>query len=458
MAIQVGLGLAQHNGGRSSHYHRSPPLPAVCHDPTYDETACEALRAVWGVPNQQIPYPAEFLQPWFLNQSCSPFTDQALPCELGNYASYSINVTDAANDIAAGIAGGFIQGGGHSQLSGLYGMAADQILENDLVTPAGEFLTATPTNNTGLYWAIAGGGGGTYAVVTSMTVRAFPEAPIVYASFYFTVATVAGDVDAFWAAVLTFHTALDLLTATGSKSMYFHADYSISNNTLYVVSLLAPNGTTEAGLTSLLSPMMETLAAQNNALTPDNLGYTTITAAIWYDEFQSTLAPVLVNASMVPVVGARFLPRTATSPGYLDDNATSQAAAVTSALRTMAADGSFIIGCAAVNANKRVTSGKATMDATEWDIVLALQTRIENVIQPALAEAMPTTGAYLNEANWDTPDWQITFYGPKAHYESLLDIKNTYDPEGLFYGLTAVGSDAWEKDEDGRLYRVATTP
>lgn len=80
------------------------PLPSVCHDPNCNETACTALRAVWGQPNQQIPFPAEFLQPWFLNQSCSPFTDQKLPCELGNYASYSINVLDAANEIAAGIA------------------------------------------------------------------------------------------------------------------------------------------------------------------------------------------------------------------------------------------------------------------------------------------------------------------------------------------------------------------
>jgi hypothetical protein len=240
---------------------------------------------------------------------------------------------------SVGFAGGFIQGGCHSQLSGLYGMAADQILEIDLVTPSGQFLTATPTKNSELYWAIAGGGGGTYAVVTSMTVRVFPEAPVVYASFFFTVSSVGDDVDAFWAAVQIFRNQLELLTATGSKGSNFHTDYSISNNTLYVLSLLAPDGTTEAELTTLLRPMMNTLTGHNSALTPETMGYTTVAVSTWYDEFQNTLGPALVNASMVPVIGARFLPRTAVSSSYHDDNATLQAEAVTSALRTMTEGG-----------------------------------------------------------------------------------------------------------------------
>jgi hypothetical protein len=46
--------------------------------------------------------PAEIDAPWFQNQSCDPFTASSQPCELGNYVSYSINVTKAA-DVVAGI-------------------------------------------------------------------------------------------------------------------------------------------------------------------------------------------------------------------------------------------------------------------------------------------------------------------------------------------------------------------
>lgn len=38
----------------------------------------------------------------FQNQSCDPFTATDRPCELGNYASYSINAT-SVDDVLAGI-------------------------------------------------------------------------------------------------------------------------------------------------------------------------------------------------------------------------------------------------------------------------------------------------------------------------------------------------------------------
>ncbi len=42
------------------------------------------------------------MNPAFQNQSCDPFTAENRTCELGNYASYSINVTGAA-DVIAGL-------------------------------------------------------------------------------------------------------------------------------------------------------------------------------------------------------------------------------------------------------------------------------------------------------------------------------------------------------------------
>lgn len=42
------------------------------------------------------------MNPYVQNYSCVPFTPSSQPCELGNYASYSISVT-GADDVIAGI-------------------------------------------------------------------------------------------------------------------------------------------------------------------------------------------------------------------------------------------------------------------------------------------------------------------------------------------------------------------
>jgi hypothetical protein len=61
-----------------------------------------------------------------------------------------------------GAMGGYVQGGGHSPLSSLHGMAADQLLNLEVVTADGRFVTANAKENADLFWALRGGGGSTY--------------------------------------------------------------------------------------------------------------------------------------------------------------------------------------------------------------------------------------------------------------------------------------------------------
>lgn len=56
-------------------------------------------------------------------------------------------------------------------------MGADNILSFDAITAAGEYVTANAVENTDLFWALKGGGPSTFAVVTSLTVKTFPEVP-----------------------------------------------------------------------------------------------------------------------------------------------------------------------------------------------------------------------------------------------------------------------------------------
>lgn len=58
-----------------------------------------------------------------------------------------------------GIAGGYIAGGGHSPMSALVGMGADQVLSLDVVLPSGRYVTANEDSYPDLYWALRGGGG-----------------------------------------------------------------------------------------------------------------------------------------------------------------------------------------------------------------------------------------------------------------------------------------------------------
>lgn len=81
------------------------PQASVCHTTpyaNYDEAACSALRQEWGVAQTFELKPAEFMNAYYQNQSCDPFTDVSRPCDLGNYASYSIDVT-SAEDVLAGL-------------------------------------------------------------------------------------------------------------------------------------------------------------------------------------------------------------------------------------------------------------------------------------------------------------------------------------------------------------------
>lgn len=68
---------------------------------------------------------------------------------------------------------GWGSAGGHGYLTGSYGMGADNFLQVTVVTPEGEILIANERQNADIFWAIGGGGGGTWGVITSVVVKAY---------------------------------------------------------------------------------------------------------------------------------------------------------------------------------------------------------------------------------------------------------------------------------------------
>ena len=66
---------------------------------------------------------------------------------------------------------GLIQSGGFGSFSKNYGLAAAGLLEAEVVTADGSVRIANECTNPDLFWALKGGGGGDFAVITRLTLR-----------------------------------------------------------------------------------------------------------------------------------------------------------------------------------------------------------------------------------------------------------------------------------------------
>jgi len=66
---------------------------------------------------------------------------------------------------------GHLLGGGYGYLARPYGLACDSLLSVALVNPDGQQVHADAHQNTDLYWACRGGGGGSFGIATTFTVR-----------------------------------------------------------------------------------------------------------------------------------------------------------------------------------------------------------------------------------------------------------------------------------------------
>ena len=81
--------------------------------------------------------------------------------------------------------GGYTMGGGHSSIRRMFGLAADNVLEIEMVTANGDTVTVNgqgtetryrdgnvvSSSDTDLLWALRGGGGGTFGIVTKFTYK-----------------------------------------------------------------------------------------------------------------------------------------------------------------------------------------------------------------------------------------------------------------------------------------------
>ncbi|KAF5010273.1 hypothetical protein FDECE_3558 [Fusarium decemcellulare] len=95
-----------------------------------------------------------------------------------------INVSETLDPLGLAVAGGrdadvgtggLILGGGISYFSGFKGWACDNVRNFQVVVASGDVVDASPTENTDLYWALRGGGGSNFGIVTRFDLESFEQ-------------------------------------------------------------------------------------------------------------------------------------------------------------------------------------------------------------------------------------------------------------------------------------------
>ncbi|EAQ89515.1 hypothetical protein CHGG_06134 [Chaetomium globosum CBS 148.51] len=466
-------------------------------------------------PEMHLESSSSVMQPYFANQSCDPFTSPSTPCELGNYVSYAVNVSGAADiqatvnfartnkvrlvvrnrghetlnrswradhmdptistastsspwsdsyftgtamKIGAGVMGyqaaeaadaagvvavtgecptvglaGFTMGAGHSSLSSSFGLGADQVLSYDVVTTDGRLVTASPTENSDLYWALSGGGPGTYAVVVSMTVKTHPQALIGGASLQLSAAyTTQAKFDE---ALTALHALLPNMTDQGA-----HIIYTATNQLLQLNPVTIYNSTGEHIRDTVLAPFLTTLTTLG---IPFATKYTTLPFLAHYDTYMGPLPNGNLAVSAYQF-GSRLIPRT-----ILQTPSTNTALQLT--LQNLTAQGLILAGSAASYATPPNTPPNAVLPAwrttavqlqliTRWDSapeawprMLADQEWITNEVVPQVEAVTPGGGTYVNEADFRQPRWREDFFG--GNWERLSGVKKKWDAGGVLYAL-----------------------
>ncbi|KAL4062009.1 hypothetical protein J3A83DRAFT_4178849 [Scleroderma citrinum] len=338
-----------------------------------------------------------------------------------------------------GAAGGWLQGGGHSALSPSYGLGVDNAIEITVVTSTGEYLTVNNYQYSDLFWALRGGGGGTYGVVTSVTYRTYESLPVVFYAFQANV-TNTTFMQELIAGMLQFQTNL---TDDG------WGGYAGINNTSVTFGIISPNMSTEAANAST-QPWTDYAASLEGVSSFAQI----YTFASWY-EWYMTLFNTPGQNGVNLVITSRLLSR---------DTLANQSKDVAEILVNCQGGFEWVLSpggkvsqinpeSAGVNPAWRdavveAVCGVSWDDGASSNQIQGLISQLQTWIS-AFHDVAPNDGAYFNEASLFEIDWQTTFFG--SHYSRLKSIKDKYDPCRLFVVAEGVGSEEWNKERTCRL-------
>jgi len=307
---------------------------------------------------------------------------------------------------------------------------------------------ATPYQNSDLYWAMSGGGPGTYAMVLSMTAKLHPDSHVASANLTFAAAGTSKDT--FYGVVSTFLQSLPAIVDSGAVSVWL-----LTGEAFVMAPTTAP-GLSISELQKLMDPTL-------NALKQNNVSY-----QYYISDFPSYLDSYDVMNPEYNItdanIGGRLIPRSLVASNESTQN-------LTNAMRFINDNGAVVSGVS-INVANGSTGPQQNSINPVWrtalfDAVVGVPwseqpqdyqsdinstNLVTDVLLPPLEEITPGGGAYINEGDFRQPDWQRVFYG--VNYDRLKSIKDKYDPWHVLYAVTGVGSEYWKETADHRLCKT----
>ncbi|KFZ14095.1 hypothetical protein V502_06248 [Pseudogymnoascus sp. VKM F-4520 (FW-2644)] len=358
--------------------------------------------------------------------------------------------------------GGYLTGGGHSAISLTFGLAADQVVEMEVVTASGNVVTANACQNEDLFWAMRGGGGSTFGVMTSATIKAYPSFKFATVSAMF--GAPVSSSDAYYDALTTVFEESPDLGDLGISAYYFDAanvsgaDYGVPVPGMisgfigtFMLPLIDSANTSDSLLTAVNAVVAKAIKGNEDQF------LTSVTEKTFDDfwaYYKDNNGPSTAGGD--GILGSRLLDRKS-----LTGNRTALKEALIVAPGKGILLGHLVSGKGVHNAkipggsnavnpawrsayvHTVVSSGWDPLDAAGREKQLDLNT---NVYTEALRKIAPDTGAYINEADLYEPSFQKTFWG--ANYPRLWLIKKILDPLDVFWCSPCVGNEGWEVVDD----------
>jgi FAD/FMN-containing dehydrogenase len=376
--------------------------------------------------------------------------------------------------------GGLVSGGGFGSFSKRYGLAAASLLEAEVVTADGRVRIVNRANDPDLFWALKGGGGGTFGVVTRFTL-ATHELPANFGVVNWSVRATSDEayrrllqqfIEVYAANLFNEHWGEQAHARPGnifSVEMLFEGLDAATARAAWApleafVRDHPQDYKAEAPLFVAAVPARlfwnADFLSRYGAITRDprpgarpgdfwSTGDGIQAAAFWYG-YASTWLPASLLKGDGP---ARLAKAWFEASRHRDVSFHFNKGLAGASAQTLAASRDTSMSPEVLDAFAlAITAGLgatayAPFPGPNTTIARASAKQI-GLADAALRQACPGAGSYLSECDFFMPDWQARAWGD--HYPRLARIKRRYDPEGLFVVHHGVGSEGWSADSFSR--------
>ena len=375
---------------------------------------------------------------------------------------------------------GLVQSGGFGSFSKGFGTAASGLLEAEIVTADSRVRLVNACNDADLFWALKGGGGGTFGVVTRLTLRTYDLPPF----FGGATGTIRAQSDAAFAQLIARFIGF---YRENLFNPHWGEQVRLAPDNTFEISMVS-QGLDDAEAREAWQPFFDWVRAS-----PDDFAVTSPLRAgagdsrDWWDVAGN---PAMIRdtrdgapedhgwwqgdqgqvGAFIHGYDSLWLP----SSLLLRNRRNRLTEALLAASRRKRVELHLNKGLAgappeALAAARETATNSAALDAFALAIIadgeapaypglarpamdLAAARENAHAIDSAAAELrkiVPNAGSYVSESNYFNRSWQTAYWGD--NYSRLRAIKTKYDPDGLFFVHHGVGSEEWSADGFTRL-------